>query len=91
MRAVTSTNISTDFGTIGFPLKNNKDHAPVQYCDISLSLKWVKINCFMIYFYWITRKSSCVNARGIPTAAYQVLHLLPEVGYPTGRGTPGQV
>ena len=23
-----------------------------------------------------TRKSSCVNARGIPTAAYQVLHLL---------------
>ena len=30
----------------------------------------------------ITRKSSCVNARGIPTAAYQVLHLFPEVGYP---------
>ena len=29
-----------------------------------------------------TRKSSCVNARGIPTAAYQVLHLLTEVGYP---------
>ena len=28
-----------------------------------------------------TRKS-CVNARVIPTAAYQVLHLLPEVGYP---------
>ena len=23
-----------------------------------------------------TRKSSCVNARGIPTAAYQVLHVL---------------
>ena len=23
-----------------------------------------------------------MNARGIPTAAYQVLHLLPEVGYP---------
>ena len=36
---------------------------------------------------FITRKSSCVNARGIPTAAYQVLHLLPEVG-PPGRGTP---
>ena len=31
-----------------------------------------------------TRKSSCVNARGIPTAAYQVL---PEGGYPP----PGQV
>ena len=27
-----------------------------------------------------------MNARGIPTAAYQVLHLFPEVGY-----TPGQV
>ena len=32
------------------------------------------------------RKSSCVNARGIPTAAYQVLHLLPEVGYPPPTG-----
>ena len=44
-----------------------------------------------------TRKSSCVNARGIPTAAYQLLHrvpsppgldltgggVVPEVGYPT--------
>ena len=32
----------------------------------------------------LTRKSSCVNARGIPPAAYQVLHLLsyPRVGYP---------
>ena len=30
-----------------------------------------------------TRKSSCVNARGIPTAAYQVLHLLSCTGgYP---------
>ena len=42
----------------------------------------------MVYFVLVysktfyTRKSSCVNARGIPTAAYQVLHLLPEVGYP---------
>ena len=36
----------------------------------------------------MTRKSSCVNARGIPTAAYQVLHLFPEVGYPSGRGIP---
>ena len=36
----------------------------------------------------LTRKSSCVNARGIPTAAYQVLHLLsyPGGGYPM----PGQ-
>ena len=41
-----------------------------------------------------TRKSFCVNARGIPTAAYQVLHL----GYPSGQvrwgyprwGTPWQ-
>ena len=30
-----------------------------------------------------TRKSSCVNARGIPTAAYQVFHLLSYRG-----GTP---
>ena len=38
-----------------------------------------------------TRKSSCVNARGIPTAAYQVLHLLLEVGYPpAGVLPPGQ-
>ena len=37
----------------------------------------------------VTRKSSCVNARGIPTAAYQVLHLLTEVEYlPSCRGTP---
>ena len=36
----------------------------------------------------ITRKSSCVNVRGIPTEAYQVLHLLPEVGYPPSRDTP---
>ena len=33
----------------------------------------------------VIRKSSCVNARGIPTAAYQVLHLLTEVGYPPPR------
>ena len=43
--------------------------------------------------YFQKRKSSCVNARGIPTAAYQILHLLPEVGYPPARphwggGTP---
>ena len=36
-----------------------------------------------------TRKSSCVNARGIPTATYQVLHLLPEVGYPQARSNGG--
>ena len=36
----------------------------------------------------ITRKSSCVNARGIPTATYQVLHLLTEVGYPPPSGYP---
>ena len=42
------------------------------------------------------RKSSYVNARGIPTAAYQVLHLLsyprgvphPWMGVPPSRGTP---
>ena len=41
-----------------------------------------------IVFSFATRKSSCVNARGIPTTAYQVLHLFPEVGYPPSRGTP---
>ena len=35
--------------------------------------------------------SSCVNARGIPTAAYQVLHLLTEVGYGLMGGTQGGV
>ena len=46
---------------------------------------------FQSIFYWnyfmnitVTRKFSCVNARGIPTAAYQVLHLLSC----TGGGTP---
>ena len=39
-----------------------------------------------------TRKSSCVKARGIPTAAYQALHLLscrgglPRLGYPPPLG-----
>ena len=36
-------------------------------CKYSLSLTFVMALS--------TRKSSCVNARGIPTAAYQVLHL----------------
>ena len=31
----------------------------------------------------LKRKSSCANARGTPTAVYQVLHLLP---YPAGGG-----
>ena len=40
---------------------------------------------------FLTRKSSCVNASGIPTAAYQVLHLLSCTGgyplpYPPLRG-----
>ena len=30
-----------------------------------------------------TRKSSCLNARGIPTAAYQVFHM---PSYPGGEG-----
>ena len=32
------------------------------------------------------RKSSCVNVRGIPTAAYQVLHMLPPLDLAGGRG-----
>ena len=34
-------------------------------------------------YYYATRKSSCMNARGIPIAAYQVLHML---SYPRGGG-----
>ena len=42
---------------------------------------------FLKAFYG-TRKSSCMNARGIPTAAYQVLHMLlyPGMGVPTLAG-----
>ena len=36
-----------------------------------------------------TRKSSCVNARGIPIAAYQVLHMLSCPGGGGGLGTLG--
>ena len=46
----------------------------------------------MYLFQFGTRKSSCENARGIPTAAYQVLHLLTEVGNPpppSGSPHPG--
>ena len=41
-------------------------------------------NIAIIKLLSITRKSSCVNARGIPTAAYQVLHLLSCTGYLAG-------
>ena len=33
----------------------------------------------------LTRKSSCVNARGIPTVVYQILHLMSYLG---GGGYP---
>ena len=33
----------------------------------------------------LTRKSSCVNTRGIPTVVYQVLHLM---SYPGGGRLP---
>ena len=46
--------------------------------NIFFDCRWPHLLLFLI----ITRKSSCVNARGISTSAYQVLHLLPEVGYP---------
>ena len=75
----------------------------VYKCSNSHCFAWmVEINLFKKTF--PTRKSSCVHARGIPTAAYQVLHLLTEVGYtrpglmggylrwgtpPPSRGTPG--
>ena len=54
-----------------------------------LSFQSTKFQCYQIDAplgneTFTTRKSSCVNARGIPTAVYQVL---PEVGYPPCRGT----
>ena len=39
-------------------------------------------------FLFGTRKFSCVNARGIPTAAYQVLHVLSCLGDPPAGGYP---
>ena len=42
-----------------------------------------------MYCLLVTRKSSCVNARGISTVAYQVIHLLPEVRYPPWPGLMG--
>ena len=47
-----------------------------------------RFNWKFCWTYHVTRKSSCVNARGIPTAAYQVLHLFPEVGYPPAGVPP---
>ena len=38
-----------------------------------------------------TTKFSCVNAKGILTMTYQVLHLLPKLGYPLAGVPPGQV
>ena len=44
-------------------------------------------HCPRMWTLFQTRQSSCVNARGIPTAAYQVLHVLSC----TGWGYPGWV
>ena len=41
--------------------------------------------CYNGLFTPATRQSSCVNARGIPTAAYQVLHLLSYPGVGVAR------
>ena len=39
---------------------------------------------------WVVKtRKSYVNTRGIPKVAYQVLHLLPEVGYPLWPGPMG--
>ena len=47
--------------------------------------------CLISVRLYVTRKSSCVNARAIPTVVYQVLHLFTEVGYPLAGVPPGQV
>ena len=61
--------------------------------DISLVNTWVLHVCLYVSCYYMvrTRKSSCVNARGIPIAAYQVLHLWAEVGYPPPAVPPAGV
>ena len=53
----------------------NLHKEPLELTVINLVNKAIRKN------YPLTRKSSCVNARGIPTAAYQVLHTL---SYPRG-------
>ena len=47
--------------------------------DSRVVLRTANIKWHLISWY-TTRKSSCVHARGIPTTAYQVLHLFPKVG-----------
>ena len=56
-----------------------------KYCHNNWQVEWFSVRMvtfevsgLMVQTITIsrTRKSSCVNARGIPTAAYQVLHLL---------------
>ena len=51
------------------------------HCTISSFLS--KVGHELVRNYLITRESSCFGARGIPTAAYQVFHLLSCTG-----GTP---
>ena len=65
---------------------------------LGVVLFWSKIhltslNGTLDYIHIITRKSSCMNSRGIPPTAYQVLHLLSYPGevvpHPwMGRGAP---
>ena len=65
-------------------------HSSFHYCFILLSLFILYINLsfsstYLKQSYSWTRQSSYVNARGIPTAVYQVLHVLSctgEGGYP---------
>ena len=59
------------------------------YCGRYASHGFPQEDCLVI---WTTRKSSCVNARGIPTAVYQVLLggvPPPHWGSPPGQAQPG--
>ena len=68
---------------------------PLYRCPMAVKTSWLRdvarfclLRTSLAGLHWVqlpTRKSSCVKARGIPTAAYQVLHLLTEVGYPPPR------
>ena len=62
-------------------------HLNKVFVYLPLFAHWLKLcgRCFMNK----KRKSSCVNARGIATSAYQVLHLLSCTrGYPLLGGLP---
>ena len=64
----------------------------IKWKTLSLIIYWsshfLHLLTYLSQFHNLTRKSSCVNARGIPTAAYEALYLLSKLGYPPPAGVP---